>query len=109
MLINSEFPFWVLLFIISLMVAVFYGSLSGVLFTVSAGLFVASFQFPEHEFTLRIASGILFLCSIVTFYRAYIRARWDDYQKQIEREPVSPPTDYLIVLFNKIRTWLKLG
>ena len=107
MLIQDFFNFWAIWVIIGLMRAVFYGSLGGVLFTASIGLFVAGYQFPEHGSMLRIVSAIVFLCAIFFFYRAYISARWNEYQKQIEREPVAPPTDFMVVLLKRIKLWIK--
>jgi hypothetical protein len=109
MLILDLFQFWQIWFIIAFVIAVIYGSLSGVLFTISAGLFVTGLQLPEYGFALKIASGILFLCAIHFFYRAYFHACLEKYKKDIEKEPVSPPINYEVVLLNKIKHWLKLG
>ena len=109
MLIENFFQFWQVFIIIAFVIAVIYGSIGGVLFTVSAGLVGMALEFPDYGFTLRIASGILFLCAIHFFYRAYFHACLGQYKKDIEQEPVNRPTDYEMVLLNNIKRWLRIG
>lgn len=110
MLIDSFLISYLMLFIIGIIMAVLYGSLGVGLLIVGTSLIIASVQ-PQIcdrvGSILRFVSILPYLLAVFFIYRAYIKARWDDYYKRIQIEPISQPTDYLALLINKLTKWLK--
>ena len=111
MWIDSFLISYLMLFIMGIAMAILYGSIGVALLIISASSLIASGQ-PQLcdnlGSILKFISILSFLLAIFFLYRAYIKARWDEYYKKIQIEPVSPPTDYLIPLVGKLKKWLKI-
>ena len=124
MLLDMFLLIYLMFFIIGIVMAILYGSVGVGLLMMSLLSLIASGQpqlFGSLSLMLKVVSVLTFLLAALSLYRAYIKARWDEYHKRMGEyhtgiqigpvsppvEPVSPPVDYLLFLANKVLNCLR--